>query len=222
MVGQMNGANRRFHENGNKEFETTYTTGDVSGEMKWYWPNGSLMTRIPTKIGYKHGKGEYYSDDGHVALYKHFNLGYIAGYSYKGTDGKEVPMVPLTNGTGHLVAYYENGKKSAEMDYDKGYLTGRCALYYYNGNIAEDEQMDKGRYHGVCKYYYSSGVLKEEVNYFHDEMHGKRTLYYDNGKVMREENYFYGELDGEVKAFDKYGKKQYIWLYHTGELVGEK
>lgn len=83
---------------------------------------------------------------------------------------------------GPYVAYWPNGVKQAEGQYEDGNRTGSWAFF--------DEQ----------------GVKTGETQFLADSYHGTRVEFFANGAKKLEETYVNGKRQGQAKAYDAKGK----------------
>ena len=245
LNGDRDGDWTSYYRNGKVKSEAHYVSGDAWGEWKdyfdngqlrqvrnffeddqtgaWvlYHPNGKEYIKGQFIEGERNGAFYYYDETGQLEIIKYFDSGKPIGYSYNGTDGKAVAMIPVKNGTAHVIGYYQNGKKSTEYDWKKGEIDGKFTEYYSNGTLQEEANYVNGDFSGSRKQYYSNGKISEDENYTFDELHGMQSYYYEDGTPKEILHYKYGTLQGEAKYYTTAGKAETI-IYYDGVAAGMK
>ena len=112
---------KRWHENGQLEFEGSYKYGKKHGEHKWWYSNGQLEFQEHYKYGKKDGlfKG----------WWKNGKLDYEGYFKYNQRDGI-------------WKAYYENGQLRKETDFIlQRKLSDQC--FEENGDLVDcDENLE--------------------------------------------------------------------------------
>jgi antitoxin component YwqK of YwqJK toxin-antitoxin module len=215
--GKLHGSYNSYYPNGNLEDQYQYHLGQLEGTTLNYAEDGITITGSTEYLnGENHGKRIFRDSNGNIQLIRHYNHGILLGYSYLGTDGEEVPMIPLENESGKVIAYYQNGQLSREMDYQNGYLVGPYKTYFLNGNLYREHFNLNDDYHGVEKIYFESGKIKEENSYSYGDLHGESKKYYENGQVKEIANYLNDEKTGENTFFDSEGTLLRMDTYFNG------
>lgn len=215
------GPSTAYWENGNKRWEENYYGGDLHGTQKYYYPNGTLQKEGTWEMGTLVGELKLYSDDGQLEIVRYYTNGILTGYSYLDKDGTLVPMIPFEHATGKFTAYYQNGNKSLEGEYDNGYLTGHVVEYFPDGKISEDENYLYGDFEGEQKYYYHNGNLKKEARYYGDELDGTVSYYHENGKLEHTEYHVLGDKFGTWVYYDEAGKETKIRRFYSDRQLSE-
>lgn len=215
------GASNAWWENGNKRWEENYFSGDLDGTQKYYHENGQLRKESHWNLGTIEGELKYYSEDGLLQIIYYYTNGDLQGYSYNDKDGNPVPMIRLDGGSGKFTAYYQNGNKSMEGEYDNGNLTGKVIEYYSDGKTAEDENYEMGDLQGLQKYYYTDGTIKKELNYFLDQQDGTWTYYYPSGKPEHTEAYNLGDDFGTWVYYNEDGSEKKREVYYDDRQLSE-
>lgn len=219
--GDRHGAYVAYYENGNKRWEENYYAGDLDGAQKFYHENGQLSREANWDMGTVTGEMRYYSDDGSLQIVRYYQDGNLMGYSYLDKDGKLVPMIKLEHASGKVMAYYQNGNKSLEGEFENGKMNGHVVEYYPDGKIAEDENYVFGDYDGVQKYYYHNGNLHKELNYYSDELDGASKIYYENGQPERTEYYVLGSYWGVWQFYNTDGSLKMTRTYYDSRTLAE-
>lgn len=228
--GQRNGTHTSYHENGVISYTDVLLQGRSEGYVTWYdykgvktdeeykvygqtegtsyqyHYTGSVFRKRECLENQLHGYSEWYAPDGSVMFRILFENDIPRAYTYKARDGKWVADIPITGKEDHIVAYYENGKKSVDYSYVNHRLQGKYLLYYPDGKVMEDKTYNLGHLEGEALHYYANGKLRIKREYFYGEEHGKTIYYAENGTPEREYSSVYGNLEGPAVYYDKNGK----------------
>lgn len=204
--GQRHGAWEYYSFEGNLTQRRNYLYGELEGEQVYYNDEGDVTQKDNYRLGNQHGEKIFYDNNNNLQLIRYYNNGKLTGYSYLGKDGKLVPEIKLTNETGEIVGYYQNGKVSRKMTYNKGSFVGNYEEYYQNGQVKEIEKYENTERQGEVITYYEDGKIKEKKNYHLGEFHGAYEEYYPNGKLKLRANYIDGEIYGWYMHFNDAGE----------------
>ena len=120
------------------------TKAPFSGELRLYYPSGTVRARISYANGARHGKYRTYFPDGELR------------YSAEYRDGKT---------EGVITVYYDNGKIREEAHTGNGVRDGIRRLYYPGGNLSREENYDKGKLQGNVQTYYPDGQPAMRATY---------------------------------------------------------
>lgn len=243
--GDRQGEWKFYFYTGAKHFVGSYDNGNKTGLWKEYSIDGIIysesnfvddeldgkyidysFTGKPAFEGiYAEGKEEgrfnYYSPDGDLAYVLEFIEGAIVAYSYNGTDGKLKPFVPVKNGTFLLEAYFANGQKSVNGQFEKGLKTGKWVWYYSNGKTEVETAYVNGRRDGKRSVYYNTGKVRIIDFIVNRNLEGLRKEFYPNGNIKFELNYLRDELHGWSKYYNEQGKLINSRYFYSGDLYIE-
>ena len=206
LYGMQHGTYIIYHPNGAVKAQRMYEYGEQTS-YKLYYRNGALEREQEYKYGLRNGSFRFYAPDGTLMISRIYKDDKLIAYTYIGEDGKELPWIPIKNGTANIVAYYPNGKKSAEYSIKNGWFEGAYYRYdtdgsiLFEGNFLHDES--EGKY---IRYAYNHKPI-EELNYVQGERDGTQIAYYINGQVREKSNYYLGLQDGLTIYYDKSGKE---------------
>lgn len=221
--GRKDAVWKTYHKNGQLNKETTYLMGSNTGLEKTYNEGGVLIQTREHKNNKEHGAVKFYGEkEGKLQLIRYYNYGALIGYSYLDKDGKEIPMIPVTNETIKIKAFYDNGKPSRQMEIRNGNFINAYKEYYYSGQLCEDQNYEDDERKGVIKFYYPDGSLKTEKEYLLGSVIGVVKEYYPNGKLKEELEYANNERNGTSKFYDETGKLLKEKTYFDGEVFSEK
>ncbi len=220
--GQLEGKSEEF-TNGKLEEIEQYVNGNLEGLNTIYYPDGKTIDKeFMFKSGANHGFSKFYAPNGKLQFVRFYHNNNLIGYSYNNSKGKLIPMITLPEGSGKLEAYFDNGKKSAEIEMKHGEFVGVYKKYFYNGNIQESNKYSSnGDRNGKSIDYYFNGKAKEEIPYVSNEISGKRKFYNEDGSMYKEYNYLNGNLDGKMFEYNKQGQKIKERLYFNGVIYTE-
>lgn len=222
VLGNLDGKFVRYYENGGIEDLNFLELGDPVGTSKSYYEDGTLYTNTAYLNGKEHGRKEFYSPTGKLQLVRFYEQGTLIGYSYNDKEGKELAMIPIANETVKLIAYYDNGKVSREMEFKYGQNIGAYKTYFYDGQLKEEFVNENDEYQGARISYYANGNIKERKEYLMGELHGKETKYYEDGSLMEEAQYKNGVQTGNAASYHKTGKKTKSEDYFNGNIYTQQ
>jgi antitoxin component YwqK of YwqJK toxin-antitoxin module/tetratricopeptide (TPR) repeat protein len=233
---------RSYYLNGKVEYEGKYTADERDGKWSYYYDNGQLRSSEEHSDGslngistaynedgsldkefiYKDGEldGEFkmYGEDKQLAVIFTYKSGKFISYTYEDKNGKLVPSIPVKNGKGAITAFYKNGTKSVEMDFEGDEVNGKRNIFFTSGKPYVQGARLLGYEHGNKKIYYANGQLYRDENYYYGNLHGTVKKYWDNGKLKSEENWYNGEQHGVTKNYDQSGKLTQTLTYYFGSL----
>ena len=213
---------RKTYEDGELVSIIEYNDGDIVNIGKYFYPGGKLETEINYENDNKQGYSTYYAPDGQVSYRTMYLDNQIVSYSYLDKNGSFVNEITLVNGSGNMVAYFKNGKKSIEIEIKNGKRNGVKTEYYPDGKIKEILNFSYGILNGESKEYYSNGKLKSEQFYVYDELEGPFKEYNKSGSLKRSGIYSSNEFHGNVSIYNALGALSKIRKYFYGTLVEEK
>ena len=222
LNGNKNGNTKYYHKSGQLEDDYHFEYGKRSGTWLSYHENGKLYTSTTYLNDNLHGRKEFYSLSGNLQLVRMYNHGTIIGYSYLGLDGKEKDMIPITNETVKVQAFFDNGKPSRTFEYKNGYLSGKYYSYYYSGQIENESTYAKDEYNALDIEYFEDGQIKSKVNYNNGDRQGLSEKFHPNGKLKEMINFKNDTRHGEAKYYDANGTLLKTVLYFNGEIYESK
>jgi antitoxin component YwqK of YwqJK toxin-antitoxin module len=207
-----------YNEAGELIREDNYDSyGAAEGKRKIY---SCGIVRVETNFvdGNRDGGQVYYGDNGRKALVLIYEKGLLRGYTHEGKDGQMLPVIRIKNGTANIVAYYNNGQKSAEVQMNQEMINGPLKIYYSNGQLAEERNLKGFDLDGAFRRYNPDGKLVYEAEYKDDEEHGIERTFDKNGNLIISATYYYGSLQGPASVTA--GGKTTTYNYHYGVLTG--
>jgi antitoxin component YwqK of YwqJK toxin-antitoxin module len=232
-----------YHPNGIRRFKGFWANGKRIGEWIDYDPAGMperiiqynsngeqdgperrwVAGILHTSYAYRDGSRErdtLFGDGNNVAAILIYRNDVLAGYTYMGTDGKEMPEIPVKAGTAHVVTAYPNGQKAVDYTFNNGYYDGPLLKYYSNGQKAQELNYKGNLAEGDFRRWSPSGQLLYEVSYHKDIMVGEEKTWDAKGQLIssatRNSD---GTLQGSSMSFDPAtGKKAIVQNYNDLEL----
>lgn len=222
-LGSGNGIWNDYYENGQLSYVRIMYQNDVDGEFTRYHSNGKVFIKGQYAGGLRNGAFYYYDEAGQLQIIKYYEYGVQTGYSYNGTDGKEVAVIPVVNGSGKITGYYQNGKKSVEYTLVNGSIDGTYTDYFSSGSIWEETNYTLGYNNGPRKLYLLNGKVEEEENYVWDELSGVAKYYTKEGKLKETITYKSGVKHGVSQKYNaSTGKAEKTIVYYDGTIASEK
>jgi antitoxin component YwqK of YwqJK toxin-antitoxin module len=195
-----------YFEDGSVKIKESYIKGNLEGKVKRYYENGKIRFEKNYRNDEMHGTMTYYDELGEVKYFRYYDDGRMIGYSYLGSDGNPVEMIPFERFNGKIEAFYKNGKPSYTSEFSNGYSEGPTVHYHSNGKKKDERIYHKDQLTGVYKAYYTNGKLKEESAFENGDMNGVTIEYYANGNKKSVENYINDDLYGWAEYYSKDGK----------------
>jgi len=219
IEGEIDGEVIEYHKNGKNAITSTYIYGELHGKKKEYSKEGVLVAMMNFEYGVQQDARYFYSPEGKIQLIRYYNNNELIGYSYLDSSGKAVPVIPIKKETAKIVSYFDNGKKSREMEIVDGVFTGKYATYYYSGKKHREITYVNNEEEGEEMTYFSTGKVKKKENYSNGLLNGKVTNYHTNGKVKKVTNYVLGEKHGKSTSYSSRGAVTSIKKYYNDHLI---
>jgi antitoxin component YwqK of YwqJK toxin-antitoxin module len=240
--GSRNGEVKNYNEDGKLIAAGYYKNNKREGVWKYYYPsqkiksigkykngvkdslwtdymeNGNKDNDVYWRMGDYHGLVTYYSPDlaNTPVFVRLFEDDMVKNYSYPGSDGKLVPVIPVMNATVDYKAKYASGSKFIEFSVKGGSRTGAYTEYYSTGAVYKEGTYVGGFLEGKYTEYFLNGKVAKAENYFYGEKDGVCKEYYSNGTLKSTEVYVYGELNGTCIYYDQTGKITKKVFYRDG------
>lgn len=200
--------------------------GKISGLVRYYRYNGTLMETREYLNGKKHGENRTYDRDGNLWYFGNYKDNELHGIEKRyAIENKKVFLYKTTtykNGKKHGVAkeYRTNGKPRTVESYINGKLDGKATYYHTNGKIMGKEMYKNGNLEGTSTFYHSNGKVHYINKYDQNgKLHGVKKHWYDDGSFQSSVTYKHGIKHGpyleHVYAFNE--KTIYKGKYINGE-----
>jgi antitoxin component YwqK of YwqJK toxin-antitoxin module len=218
-LGKKVGNWKYYDRDGKMWKEENYKDGELNGLLKIFYTNGKVDREMEYKNDEINGQLKRYNEDGQLLHIAYFKDDLIYAYSYLDENQHPVALKALPGGTGKLISYYANGKKSAEIDYADGKVNGNFQLFYPNQNVMYQLKDSYGYTDGALVEYYQNGVKRSIYNYQTNTLDGPFQEFYENGKVKEEGQYYNSEKNGLFKYYDPNGKLLAQEHYYYGTLI---
>ena len=184
-----------------------YRDGTPSGELKTYYPNGTLKEHFSVVKGKKEGPYTMYHENGAVKV-------------------KAVYSADLLEG--EVEGWFEDGLRSCLHRHEQGKLVGAQFDFFpaYMQGEATDEVVQSsshfdtnGLRDGEQKTYYPGGRLKSESNFKHGKQLGFSAIYNEDGRTLESMNHVNGKLNGSYFRLENDGRQIYV-DYKDGRKEG--
>ncbi len=128
-----------MHEDStSKRFEVKVLEGKFSGEGRYYYPSGNLMSEVNYVKGQLMGNAIFY-------------------YDKFGKKPKAKAVYEENKVTGQYVGYYDNGAIRNKIKYKKGLAHGEAEFFYKNGALRMSGDYRKGKKDGKWLLYDEKG-----------------------------------------------------------------
>ncbi len=219
ISGDRHGDYIKYHENGQIEVKSTYDFGSIEGTWTTYYSDGTLDSVSEYENNEYHGRREFYSPSGKLQLVRFYEYGRLVGYSYLDKESKELPIIPLQNETGKIIAYYDNGNVSRELEFKNGDVINTYNTFYYNGQLENKMTYDQDELNGADIEYYPDGKVKKHEEYLLGYRHGVAKEYFANGNLKKETNYLNGTKEGVAKTHNEEGELVRTETYFNNDII---
>lgn len=213
--GQGLGPYKGWDMLGNKTFLGSLVSGQENGIERYYYPNGSVMSKALNCNDLKIDECVYYDLSGEEIIKIDYHLDFILNVSTRDAQGKWQKQ-KISNEEIRIKGYDSNGKIACdfgvkdnlfegafliysdgilqlEKSYENALLEGELKKYYATGELYCIKTLSKGDYNGAVGYYEKDGTPIVECNYLYDLFHGDFKIYQD-GKCEKTKTYKFDEL----------------------------
>lgn len=215
ILGKQNGWRHIYNEDGVLVYKSYFENGNMEDTAFSYSELGKLSISTCYLDGEPNGPTTYYSGDEKPACILHYEEGRLNTYQFMQKNGEWSPVIPFTNDTVVITAFYPNGKTSLEMEFYKRARTKRT-VFYADGKTQKEIFYQNDEPHGSDKSYYPNGNIHTLQQYVDGYSHGEETYYYPNGKIKAKNNYKYGQQDGEQIRYNEKGEQIFSTTYKDG------
>ena len=120
------------------------THGKRIGPWRFYFPDGTLYTKVQYDDGSETGQS--------VAYFRNGNVNYVRWYA-KGVQH------------GSATTFYEDGATHLHQMWNNGRMHGSSIIYHPNGIVKKMGSWSDGRQHGMVSHYDETGTLIEQSKY---------------------------------------------------------
>jgi antitoxin component YwqK of YwqJK toxin-antitoxin module len=182
------------YPNGQVRYRGFFVDNIPTGVFTYYYQNG----KIKSVLNYDESggsKAELFWDNGNYAAKGYFdsnNNKHLTWHMYF-EDGKKSAVINFNHGVaeGNVLIFYQNIEKLAlNCNYKAGKLDGQYTKYFQSGAKMEEGTYKNGTRDGYWKFYSNSGMIDEEGMYVNGKKDGEWKIYRDNPK-------------GEIVNYDK-------------------
>lgn len=134
-------------------------------------------------------------------------------------NGDKCTDTTLSDGSGSLSVYFDNGRKASESLYAQGLLDGMKVTWYDNGAKQQESFYQEGKLHGRSISKHRNGREIEETHYADGVKNGSYILWTEKGERIEEGSYLAGKRDGKRTIWTPDGVKDREENYLDGQLV---
>ncbi|MEM9847842.1 MAG: toxin-antitoxin system YwqK family antitoxin [Bacteroidota bacterium] len=143
-TSEKEGLYKSFDRNGDLIEESAYKAGQLDGERRIYYEDGSVQSIETFVAGQHDGRYLSFHENGKVALQGDYVMGAMEG---------------------EWKAYYTNGQMKEVVEFRANNENGSFTEYYENGQLkAEGTYLNGDKEDGLLKLYDEEGVLKRKMN----------------------------------------------------------
>jgi len=222
FYGDKIGSWGTYNNKGVLVMEEKYVTGQLHGLMSGYHDNGKLDYTINYESNFENGSANYYDRNGILQFTREYYYGKIVGYTYLGTNGSPVETISITNETGVVKSFFENGKISREYEMKNGLFVGNYSEFYENGQLMATTDYIDGIINGIRTEYWDNGEVKSEEPYFDNYLNGEVKHYNKNGNLIVTQTYLADVLNGLTRFYNTSGEVIRTVEYFDSVIVSEK
>lgn len=240
--GKIDGEAITYHANGKIETTTNYILGnkegwyygyDEEGNLlhKYYYENNELqdtafiynhLGKIAQSCCYlnnlKEGATTHYSADGKPACVLIYDRDRLMAYQYMQKNQKMSEIIPFTNDSVQIVAYYANGNMSCQLTFFNRMKMSEIK-YFTNGSLSEEAEYRNNLRHGKEKKYFPNEKLFSEKNYIDSILDGEAIFYFPNGSIKTRKFYKNGIMEGEQLHYNTKGEIISTTTYKNGTQI---
>jgi uncharacterized protein len=211
-LGQLNGKWIIFDSHQHRISEWEFVDGQRHGNFTWWYPNGMKMRECQYEGGEMHGKLMEWAPNARLvsqATYEHGRkLGSRTEKHRSGGNKNEgsylfarevvqtpddwwnaKPAVYTKQGKderhGHWIAWYPNGQKQTEGEYDHDIQVGEFTWWFANGQRALQGAYIDGEQQGKWVWWHENGQKSIQGDYRQGHPIGQWSWWNDDGKVAR-------------------------------------
>ncbi|MCH9630111.1 MAG: hypothetical protein S4CHLAM37_01040 [Chlamydiia bacterium] len=213
-----------YNENNGIVEMRDFNQGEPVGIHITYHDNGRESYKVPYYEGKKHGKEQFFDEDGiaigegkyekgkkvskHWKNHDKSTLAFLAVYDKEGTLVEPIKEYDIN---GSLVAKYSMIEDQYDGEYKKWYPDGKQKLCYNYKN---------GDFDGSQEEFFQNGNIKIRAHYKDGEKHGEFTEFFEDGNLQLQVTYEEGKKQGEL--FEWYANKQMKtkWRLKDDDLHG--
>lgn len=243
--GKKEGENILFYPNAQLKARYRYHNDLLSGEAKTYYPNGQLEADLSYAENFRDGQENGYHLNGQLAYEGQWDAGYRVGkWAYYDDQGRMQGKMYFDEGGNQIGLYewYEEGKKTEELNYFNDNLIGRqlyldtatgnpYAAYYYSPSkldsvtfyhAATGEVVERiiGGERFDLRIYDAQGRLYSEGEYTGLQQDGNWTVYFPGGEIAQTYRLMEGATDGPYRTYWPTGPIKKIRHYQSGRQTG--
>jgi len=178
-----------WHSNGQKWLEATYRNGTLHGEVKEWDTDGKVVSQS----NYIDGRC-LVNEVGWYALgQKHYQGAFLRVQRvpepvFDWWTSSVTSMVPAPTGAdqkhGVWIAWYRNGNKKTQGEYDHDTPIGKFTWWYENGQRQAEGEFDKGGRSGTWITWHANGLKESQASYVHGKVIGTWMRWDTDGKLV--------------------------------------
>lgn len=177
-----------WYPNGEKRVEVVYHNGRMDGELLEWSPEGKMIGRIPFIQGQRLVKKVEWFAPGQKSYEGHYLTAQDVvqpNYDWWNTTAKATPVARVGQDQKHgvWIAWYPNGKRRIEAQYEHDSPVGAFTWWYENGQKQAEGQYKTGIKHGTWMTWHANGLKESTCEYRDGTLVGKWMRWDASGKL---------------------------------------
>ena len=198
--GKLDGAFTIWRDRRVRRVSGTYAHGKRTGTWRWHDRNHRLEREGAYVDGKKSGTWTEYSG-AKVTFSGSFTDGKPNGeFVYSDTRGTELGRFTITDGTGTMLTFHTNKKRSSSTQLKNGEMSGKHETYSFRGNTLVEGHFLADKKHGWWREYTDTGEVVVEQHWKRGQLDGA-VKKYSAGKLVSEATYKDGKADGTYTEY---------------------
>ncbi|MEI9918653.1 MAG: hypothetical protein WDO14_07605 [Bacteroidota bacterium] len=213
LGGSRTGLWTRYNKAGKVYRVTRYVDGDADSIDTDYYAFGKPYQMSEMDEGELEGISRFLAPDGTVLTEKKYISDQLATIRSTEKNGQMGPWRQFTSKMS-VVAYYPNGVKAYEEEYENGTLSGAKRIYFSSGKLCREYHYVNGNNDGSFVEYYPNGKLCLKGQYRFNLSEGVLEAYDETGALIKTVSYKLDELHGPTVYYSKGVKSMEVEFYN--------
>lgn len=218
-LGEKTGKWKFYNQDGQLYYSQDFAKGKLNGTAISYNQDGTKIGETTYENDMHEGPSIIYGSNNEVAVQLNYHNDELVSYTYTGKDGKFIEPVAVKSGTALVTAFYANGNKSVEINYEGSVVNGSRKIYFNNGRLYSESIQVHGYDNGPARTFFADGKPATDENYVFDNLHGLSKAYYVNGQLKYERSFYEGEENSISKYYSEDGKLKETRAYYFNTLL---
>lgn len=198
VENQLQGEYKIFYENGKPATIGYFANGVEDSLYTEYYSKGTKALAGNYKNAQKQGLWQVFYENGNLQTTENYVNDVLQGetisYYEDGITPKERYFYQNGIRTGKAFAYYLNGKKSVEGEFEGDAKNGLWQYFHDNGQLAETGNYETGLRTGTWQRYHPNTVLKSKGLFINDVEDSVWHYFDDRNRLAEKETWRKGKL----------------------------